>query len=112
MVERNKLQNNFVPCNFFFLSLFYEPEDFYISPKALEENPNGGVAVARGWKVERIDPYKRIAYLEGGHEITYEKCLLATGTALLSYLKAIDAHVLVQNLFVVMQLLQVPNPKH
>lgn len=60
-------------------SLFYEPEDFYISPKALDENANGGVAVARGWKVERIDPYKRIAYLEGGSEIKYEKCLLATG---------------------------------
>ncbi|XP_026283410.1 apoptosis-inducing factor 1, mitochondrial isoform X1 [Frankliniella occidentalis] len=60
-------------------SLFYEPEDFYISPKELDENPNGGVAVARGWRVERIDPFKRIAYLEDGHEIKYEKCLLATG---------------------------------
>ncbi|KAK3922003.1 Apoptosis-inducing factor 1, mitochondrial [Frankliniella fusca] len=60
-------------------SLFYEPEEFYISPKELDQNPNGGVAVARGWKVARIDPYKRIAYLEDGHEIKYEKCLLATG---------------------------------
>lgn len=60
-------------------SLFYEPEDFYISVKSLDESPKGGVAVARGWKITKIDPVKRVAYLEDGHEIKYEKCLLATG---------------------------------
>lgn len=60
-------------------SLFFEPADFYTPTKTLDENPKGGVAVAQGWKVEKIDPYNRVAYLEDGHEIKYEKCLLATG---------------------------------
>lgn len=60
-------------------SLFYEPEDFYMSVDKLMESQNGGVAVARGYKVEKIDVEQQIAILEGGTEIKYDKCLIATG---------------------------------
>lgn len=61
-------------------SIYYEPEDFYIDPTKLLESPNGGVAVVRGYTVERIDPCKRICILTDGKEINYEKCLIATGS--------------------------------
>lgn len=43
------------------------------------ESENGGVAVARGWTVKRIDVVNRKAYLEDDYEIEYGKCLIATG---------------------------------
>ncbi|XP_076309307.1 apoptosis inducing factor [Tachypleus tridentatus] len=60
-------------------SIFYEHEDFYCSPRELPLKENGGVAVVRGLKVAKIDPSTRRAYLDNGWEITYEKCLIATG---------------------------------
>lgn len=62
-------------------SLFYEPEDFYVDCKCLMEQANGGVAVARGWSVQRVDVAEKKAYLEDGHEIKYRKCLIATGAS-------------------------------
>lgn len=44
------------------------------------ESENGGVAVARGWNVKRVDVVNRKAYLEDDYEIEYGKCLIATGT--------------------------------
>ncbi|CAG2064473.1 unnamed protein product, partial [Timema podura] len=61
-------------------SIFYEPEDFYAQCKGLKEQANGGVAVARGWSIKKLDVYERKAYLDDGYEIHYDKCLLATGT--------------------------------
>ncbi|XP_046395585.1 apoptosis-inducing factor 1, mitochondrial [Ischnura elegans] len=60
-------------------SLFFEPEEFYVQCMELMDKPNGGVAVARGWKVVKIDPDEQIAYLEDGYQIKYGKCLVATG---------------------------------
>lgn len=60
-------------------SLFYEPEDFYIDCASLTDEPKGGIAVARGWTVQKLDPSTRKAYLDDGSEIEYEKCLIATG---------------------------------
>ncbi|KAJ8967863.1 hypothetical protein NQ317_017630 [Molorchus minor] len=60
-------------------SLFYEPDDFYTECKDLIKAPNGGVAVARGWSVKKIDVMEKIAYLEDDYQIHYNKCLLATG---------------------------------
>lgn len=60
-------------------SLFYEPEDFYTKCKDLLASPNGGVAVARGWSISHIDVVARVAYLENGDAIKYDKCLIATG---------------------------------
>ncbi|KRT81561.1 FAD dependent oxidoreductase [Oryctes borbonicus] len=62
-------------------SLFYEPEDFYLNCKDLLATPNGGVAVARGWSISHIDVVERIAYLENGQTIKYDKCLIATGAS-------------------------------
>ncbi|XP_049937946.1 apoptosis-inducing factor 1, mitochondrial [Schistocerca serialis cubense] len=62
-------------------SLFYEPEDFYVDCKCLMEQANGGVAVARGWNVKKVDVTEKIAYLEDGHEIRFKKCLIATGAS-------------------------------
>lgn len=39
----------------------------------------GGVAVATGWKVTKIDATNKIAVLDDGYEIKYDKCLIATG---------------------------------
>lgn len=62
-----------------FNSLFYEPEDFYTQCIDLMKSENGGVAVARGWAVKRLDVDNRKAYLEDDYEIEYGKCLIATG---------------------------------
>lgn len=43
------------------------------------ESDKGGVAVAMGWKVTKIDPVNKTVILEDGHEIKYSKCLIATG---------------------------------
>lgn len=42
-------------------------------------NPNGGVAIAKGWTVTKLDVMEKKAYLEDGSAIHYNKCLLATG---------------------------------
>lgn len=60
-------------------SVFYEPQDYYFSIKELLENKNGGVSVIRGKKVVKIDPISQVVYLDSGEEISYEKCLVATG---------------------------------
>lgn len=60
-------------------SLFYEPDDFYTSPEQLKNQTNGGVAVAQGYTVERIDVSNKVAYLDDGKPINYDKCLIATG---------------------------------
>uniref|UniRef100_A0A182Y019 FAD/NAD(P)-binding domain-containing protein n=1 Tax=Anopheles stephensi TaxID=30069 RepID=A0A182Y019_ANOST len=60
-------------------SIFYESNDYYIDPSKLSEAPNGGVAVARGYEVQRLDVVNRKAILTDGTEITYDKCLIATG---------------------------------
>ncbi|EAA12325.4 AGAP008044-PA [Anopheles gambiae str. PEST] len=60
-------------------SIFYEPNDYYIDPSKLSDAPNGGVAVARGYEVHRLDVVNRKAILTDGTEISYDKCLIATG---------------------------------
>lgn len=60
-------------------SLFYEPNDFYVDPKNLLNEENGGVAVVKGYTVKRIDVYNRKVILNDDTEIEYEDCLLATG---------------------------------
>ncbi|KAJ9601037.1 hypothetical protein L9F63_000772, partial [Diploptera punctata] len=60
-------------------SLFYEPDDFYVDCNKLLDQPNGGVAVARGWTIKKLDIYGKKAILEDDTEISYEKCLIATG---------------------------------
>ncbi|KAB0799369.1 hypothetical protein PPYR_07249 [Photinus pyralis] len=61
-------------------SLYYEPDDFYESCKNLMSNPKGGVAVAKGWVVTHLDVVGKKVFLEDGYEISYDKCLIATGS--------------------------------
>ncbi|CAD6999537.1 unnamed protein product [Ceratitis capitata] len=60
-------------------SLFFEPEEFFVEPSKLMETVNGGIAVAHGFAVKKIDPAKHVATLTDGYEITYDECLIATG---------------------------------
>lgn len=62
-------------------SLFYEPKEFYSTVENLISSDKGGVAVASGWRVKKIDPYNKTAILDDGYEIKYDKCLLATGAS-------------------------------
>lgn len=61
-------------------SLYYEPNDFYINPTKLNDEPNGGVAIVRGYTVEKINVAERTAVLTDGTEIKYGDCLIATGS--------------------------------
>jgi len=61
------------------VSLYFEPEQFYCKVEELDSKENGGVAVATGWKVERLDMAEKKAILAGGKEIQFDKCLIATG---------------------------------
>ena len=60
-------------------SLYYEPEQFYTPVPMLEGSKNGGISVLRGKRVDKIDSENQIAYLDDGHKISFEKCLIATG---------------------------------
>ncbi|KAF5284569.1 hypothetical protein FQR65_LT02395 [Abscondita terminalis] len=60
-------------------SLFYEPNDFFMSCEDIGNKNNNGVAVARGWSVSHLDVVERKAILEDGYEISYGQCLIATG---------------------------------
>lgn len=62
-------------------TVYYEPDDFYIHPSKLDDEPNGGVAIVRGYAVKKLDVEKRVAILSDGTEIKYEKCLIATGSS-------------------------------
>lgn len=73
----NKL--NFKQWNGSERSLFYEPDDFYTDCEELMKNENGGVAVVRGWTVTHLDAIEKVAYLDDGTTIQYDKCLIATG---------------------------------
>lgn len=46
-------------------SLYYEPEDFYMDVTKLMEAPNGGVAVARGYSVKKINVLQQTVTLSG-----------------------------------------------
>lgn len=59
--------------------MFFEQEEFYCNPVELASKENGGVAVVRGHKIVKLDVVERKAILDNGMEITYDKCLIATG---------------------------------
>ncbi|CAH1722531.1 apoptosis-inducing factor 1, mitochondrial isoform X1 [Aphis gossypii] len=61
-------------------SLFYEPEPFYTPVEELTTAKNGGISLARGWKVESINVSQKKVKLNDGKEISYDKCLIATGS--------------------------------
>lgn len=61
-------------------SIYYEPDEFYMGIEKLDEAKNGGVSVIRGYKVASINVNEQKVVLDDGTEITYDKCLLATGS--------------------------------
>ncbi|CAL7944478.1 unnamed protein product [Xylocopa violacea] len=62
-------------------SIFYEPPEFYTEISNLSQSDKGGVAVARGWKVTKIDVPHKTVTLDDGYVIKYDKCLIATGAS-------------------------------
>lgn len=62
-------------------SLFYEPEDFYLPVEKLEEAKNGGVSVIRGYQVSTLNVNEQKVTLDDGTVLTYDKCLIATGSS-------------------------------
>lgn len=60
-------------------SLLYEPMPFYTPVRELSEAKNGGISVATGRRVVKIDTVNQVAHLEDGAKVKYGKCLLATG---------------------------------
>lgn len=62
-------------------SIYYEPEEFYLPVEKLEAAVNGGVSVIRGYTVKKLNVNEQKVLLDDGTEITYDKCLLATGSS-------------------------------
>uniref|UniRef100_A0A667YCS1 Apoptosis-inducing factor 1, mitochondrial n=1 Tax=Myripristis murdjan TaxID=586833 RepID=A0A667YCS1_9TELE len=60
-------------------SIYFQPPSFYISPEDLNSIENGGVAVLTGKKVMHMDVRGNKVQLEDSTEISYDKCLIATG---------------------------------
>ena len=60
-------------------SIYFQPPSFYVSAQDLPHVENGGVAVLTGKKVVQLDVRGNVARLNDGSQITYEKCLIATG---------------------------------
>uniref|UniRef100_A0A3B1IQV1 Apoptosis-inducing factor 1, mitochondrial n=1 Tax=Astyanax mexicanus TaxID=7994 RepID=A0A3B1IQV1_ASTMX len=60
-------------------SIYFQPPSFYVSPTELESVENGGVAVLTGRKVMHMDVRGNKVKLSDGTEISYDKCLIATG---------------------------------
>nr|XP_060612322.1 apoptosis-inducing factor 1, mitochondrial isoform X1 [Anolis sagrei ordinatus] len=60
-------------------SIYFQPPSFYVSPRDLPHIENGGVAVLSGRKVVHMDVRGNVVTLDNGTQISYDKCLLATG---------------------------------
>ncbi|CAB1352766.1 unnamed protein product [Coregonus sp. 'balchen'] len=60
-------------------SIYFQPPSFYVSPQDLEKVENGGVAVLTGKKVVHMDVRGNKVTLSDNTEISYDKCLIATG---------------------------------
>ncbi|XP_026225649.1 apoptosis-inducing factor 1, mitochondrial isoform X1 [Anabas testudineus] len=60
-------------------SIYFQPPSFYINPEQLDSAENGGVAVLTGRKVVHMDVRGNKVKLDDDTEISYDKCLIATG---------------------------------
>ncbi|CAF3121073.1 unnamed protein product [Rotaria socialis] len=60
-------------------SLYFFDDEFYTDVKTLNDQENGGVAVVLGRKVVDLDLKTSTAKLDNDWEISFEKCLIATG---------------------------------
>ncbi|XP_077360174.1 apoptosis-inducing factor 1, mitochondrial isoform X2 [Festucalex cinctus] len=60
-------------------SIYFQPPSFYITPEELSNAENGGVAVLTRKKVVHMDVRGNKVKLDDDTEISYDKCLIATG---------------------------------
>ncbi|KAM9781574.1 apoptosis-inducing factor 1, mitochondrial isoform X3 [Syngnathus typhle] len=60
-------------------SIYFQPPSFYITPEELSTAENGGVAVLTRKKVVHMDVRGNKVKLDDDTEISYDKCLIATG---------------------------------
>ncbi|XP_059207473.1 apoptosis-inducing factor 1, mitochondrial isoform X1 [Centropristis striata] len=60
-------------------SIYFQPPSFYIKAEELASADNGGVAVLTGKKVVHMDVRGNKVKLDDDTEISYDKCLIATG---------------------------------
>lgn len=60
-------------------SIFYEIDEFFIPIEKLSDRENGGVSLIKKIRLAKLDPEKKVAHLENGQSIGYDKCLLAPG---------------------------------
>lgn len=60
-------------------SIYFQPPSFYINAEELDGAENGGVAVLSGKKVVHMDVRGNKIKLDDDTEISYDKCLIATG---------------------------------
>ncbi|KAI5630358.1 apoptosis-inducing factor 1, mitochondrial isoform X2 [Silurus asotus] len=60
-------------------SIYFQPPSFYVNPSELNVVENGGVAVLTSRKVVHMDVRENKVLLSDGAEISYDKCLIATG---------------------------------
>lgn len=60
-------------------SIYFQPPSFYVDPMELAKVENGGVAVLTERKVVHMDVRGNKVKLQDGAEISYDKCLIATG---------------------------------
>ncbi|XP_076034595.1 apoptosis inducing factor [Oratosquilla oratoria] len=72
-------------------SIYFEHEDYFTPMDQLGTRENGGISILKGRSVVRLDVMMNRAYLDDGTEITYDKCLIATGGRPKS-LKVFDKH--------------------
>ncbi|XP_069469194.1 apoptosis-inducing factor 1, mitochondrial isoform X2 [Ambystoma mexicanum] len=60
-------------------SIYFQPPSFYVSARDLPFVENGGIAVLNNKKVVYMDVRENKVKLDDGSQISYEKCLIATG---------------------------------
>ncbi|XP_048719159.2 apoptosis-inducing factor 1, mitochondrial isoform X3 [Caretta caretta] len=60
-------------------SIYFQPPSFYVPARDLPYIENGGVAVLSGKKVVHMDVRGNVVKLDDGTQISYDKCLIATG---------------------------------
>ncbi|XP_067404587.1 apoptosis-inducing factor 1, mitochondrial isoform X2 [Emydura macquarii macquarii] len=60
-------------------SVYFQPPSFYVPARDLPYIENGGVAVLSGKKVVHMDVRGNVVKLDDGTQISYDKCLIATG---------------------------------
>ena len=61
-------------------SVYHEKLDFYCTGREIQTREGfGGTALLLGARLDKLNPDTKVAVLENGTEIKYDKCLLAIG---------------------------------